>query len=873
MIGEWALRAAAYLPHGQAGSEFVRGLLREHTRNEKPLDAEDIATDVAVQLAGVAGLAAANRAQLDRAIETALASCLFDSSRQHDRASKVVRKLLSPAPSPELLERIAAAHNARVRATYDLSSASTEVLQTVAGRRSTWTEANIRSAVEDRVGLCEFDSDQAHRDAVEEVTGHVRDRLSIQLTIDPDPTPAALARRNGESIFTVTGAIRYTSQAVLDAEARLINAARTPTTISLPDRAVDKSIADIHRDQNVVLGDDQRAIARYLCGSGMLLSVAVGPAGSGKTTAMRAVSDAWQASGRTVVALAPSASAARVLGTQLDLRAKTIATLLTQAHHGLPTGVTPGTMILIDEATMAATADLDAVLRHASAQGAIIRCIADPGQLSAVQAGGIIRTIARDLRVPQLHRLIRFSDPEEAQATLAVRSGDVDAAWDFYATHGRISHGMNDELRQEILHEHLQDRARGISSLMIAATLDDVAALNAAAQAAHATTGHIQTTGTQIPLSDGHTGYPGDVIITRLNNRRLRITGGTRTGTQIDNGDLWHIHRIHPDNTITATGIGHRGSIHLPAEYIRHHVELGYATTIYRAEGATADHAHILMNETLGRALAYVGLTRGRHLNRIYLATDKLIDLSGDEQPDDPSEPHQVFAKVLAREDDNLSATDIIRSEQAAADRRRRAAYTHACRHLATAHSTYLLDRALPTVFFHAASRSANYQTLLDTVSLAEAHGLDAGELVAAICTDNHRDFGQSLTNARDTAAVLRARADIWISEHLGSFPTTASPDSGFRALRDLALLTKLPATHPGHDAELTRYATELHDSIHRTAPVADQPHSSTRPTAVTDNPAVVPANPPRSAPPSTQRRRLIPRHRLPMPVRRRRSR
>ena len=662
-------------------------------------------------------------------------------------------------------------------------------------------------------------------------------------------------------MFTVQGATRYTSQAVLDSETRLLDAAKTPTTESIPAHLVDVAIAEIEHADGLRLDAEQCAIARYLCTNPMLLSVAVGPAGSGKTTAMKPVCAAWHTAGRNVIALAPSATAARQLGADLGIRAHTIATLLTRAGYGRHTGLTPGAMILIDEAAMASTADLDAVLALAQQHGAIVRCVGDPEQLSAVEAGGIIRTLARDTRAPHLHRLIRFADPDEAAATLAVRAGKLEQAWEFYNGNGRVTHGMNDQLRQAILDAHLADTAAGISSLMIAATLDNVAALNAAAQAAHAAGGRVDATGPRIRLSDKHSGYLGDTIVTRLNNPALRVTGGIRDGTGIDNGDLWRIHTIHPDGSLTALGLGHRGTVRLPGDYITEHVELGYATSIHRAQGSTVDHAYLLMDATFGRALAYVGLTRARLLNRIYLATDRLLDITGDQQPDDPTNPKVMFARVLAREDDNLSATDVMRAEQDAADHRTRTAYTEAYQLLADARGTYLLNRALPTMLFHDANQSDQFQTLLDTLALAETHGLDTGELVAVIATNNYQDLGESLAEARDTAAVLRARADRWISTHLPVPPpatatvqtdvlprltaaqaetmatnlniveTLSLSPKRFRVLRDAPYrgpCRSIPSPHPGRDTQLAAYATELrHRILPPTADAVLQPDST----------------------------------------------
>ena len=52
---------------------------------------------------------------------------------------------------------------------------------------------------------------------------------------------------------------------------------------------------------------------REMAISGARLQLGIAPAGTGKTTALRALATAWRQSGGTVVGLAPSASAAAVL--------------------------------------------------------------------------------------------------------------------------------------------------------------------------------------------------------------------------------------------------------------------------------------------------------------------------------------------------------------------------------------------------------------------------------------------------------------------------------------------------------------------------------------------------------------------------------
>ncbi|PXX53434.1 conjugative relaxase-like TrwC/TraI family protein [Nocardia tenerifensis] len=852
MITEWDGRSRRLLHDGRASVQFIRDVL--HPNSPPAFDSTSSAIAIGVELGGAAALLRTPPDEIALRIRGHLDTYTFDTPAAATRAGKAVRNLLISGPDLALLERIDDASAAQQRTIWEPERIVDDVVDTIARRRATWTESNIYSAVDDRLANIAFPSHSAHRAAVEQIVAVVRDRRSIQLTIEPDELPASLARRSGESELTVTGATRYTSQAVLDAETRLLDAAKTPTADVIPSELVDKAIASLTKSEGLTLNSGQRVIAEHLCGCGLKLAAAVGPAGAGKTTAMKAVAAAWRAAGRTVIPLAPSASAARVLGNDLGIRARTIHTLITQTALGLPTGLSPGSMLLIDEAAMAATAALDAVLEIAHKNGAIIRCIGDPEQLSAVESGGIFRTIAHDARAPELTQVVRFHDPAEAEATLAVRAGNIDDAWDFYANHGRVISGMSDELRETILTRYLTDTTAGVDSVMLAATIADVGALNAGAQAAHVLTGRVKPAAGRILLSDGHTGYVGDIVLTRRNNRLLRVHGGIRHGTQVDNGDLWLIRKIHSDNSITVLGTNHRGSLRLSAHYIREHVELGYASTIHRAQGITVRRAYLLLNETLGRALAYVGLTRAWQFNILAVATDTLVDPTRDQQPDEPIKPREAFGRVLARDDDNLSATDVMREEQKAADHRIRITYHRARQLLADGHGRYLLERALPVALFHATTKSEQFQKLLDTIDLANTHRLDSRQLVAAVATNDGEDLGESLATASDTAALLRSRADRWIRDHLPITPpaNTIEPveiltdldhsaaakisaqlnatevhahlNLTFHALEDASAATSiqpLPPPHPGMDSELANYATEIRRRL--TTPTAEE--------------------------------------------------
>jgi hypothetical protein len=67
-----------------------------------------------------------------------------------------------------------------------------------------------------------------------------------------------------------------------------------------------------------------------------------------------------------------------------------------------------------------------------------------------------------------------------------------------------------------------------------------------------------------------------------------------------------------------------RGDRILPATYVRRHLELAYASTVYGAQGETTTSAHLLVGGQTGAAAAYVGMTRGRNRNVAHLVADSM---------------------------------------------------------------------------------------------------------------------------------------------------------------------------------------------------------------------------------------------------------
>lgn len=316
----------------------------------------------------------------------------------------------------------------------------------------------------------------------------------------------------------------------------------------------------------------------------------------------------------------------------------------------------PGQLVIVDEAAMSGTLDLAALTTQAQRAGAKVLLVGDHYQLGSVSAGGAFGLLARHGYATSLDGLWRFSERWEADATRQLRDGDP-ISIDTYTEHGRVTGGDHDTMIDTAHDAWAADRAVGRRSLMIAADNATVAELNERARVSRVDAGQVADTG--VDLRDGTTAGVGDLVITRENQRRIR----TRDGNWVRNGDTWQVTATHADGSLTVTstaqGTGATGKLRLEPDYVAQHVQLGYAVTAHRAQGATVDTCHVVATPAMTREAFYVAMTRGRHENRTYVSTGDMIDIEDHQHANDvPTTPADVLRAVLAREGTERSATE-----------------------------------------------------------------------------------------------------------------------------------------------------------------------------------------------------------------------
>ena len=533
------------------------------------------------------------------------------------------------------------------------------ILSVMEAGRSTWQMWHVRAEAQRQVRTADLPIERAGV-LVDLLVDDVLDRRCVALVPPRDgiEEPDVLRRTDGSSVYTVAGADLYTSQRILDAEQRLVATAGRGDGPVVDESAVDLALLEMAANKTA-LDAGQASLVRQMCTSGARLQLAIAPAGAGKTTAMRGLTLAWTQDGGQVLGLAPSAAAAAVLGEQTGIRADTLAKLTWSLDHGgLPdwaAAVGPSTLVIIDEAGMADTLTLDAAVQFAIDRGASVRLVGDDQQLAAIGAGGVLRDISHTHGALHLAELHRFTDPAEAAASLALREGDP-SGLEFYLDQGRVHVGDIATATEDAFSAWVSDRAAGLDAIMLAPTRHLVAELNRRARAHRL---DHSPAGSEVPLADGNLASVGDVIITRSNDRRLRL----RANDWVKNGDRWTIIHVAKHGDLTVRHIRSHLTVRLPVDYVRTSTGLGYATTIHSAQGVSADTMYGLATGQESRQQLYTMLTRGRHANHLYLQVVGDGDPHSIIRPDtiSPRTPTETLQQILARDEAPLSASTLLR--------------------------------------------------------------------------------------------------------------------------------------------------------------------------------------------------------------------
>lgn len=652
-----------------------------------------------------------------------------------------------------------------------IRSIGESVVAAVGEKRSTWRRWNLTAEAARQTMGYRFAS-MEDRDAVVGLVVDAAEQASLRLTpFELASSPVEFRRSDQSSVFRPKNSTVFSSNLLLEAEDRLLELSRDLTAPTVPLAMIEKFARKPDRDKRV-LGEDQAEALTRIAVSGRVVDLLVGPAGAGKTTAMLALRRAWESTHGTgsVVGLAPSAGAAEVLSEDLRIATENTAKWW-QNYLTTGEGFSAGQLVILDEASLAGTLSLDRITGLAASTGAKVLLVGDYAQLQSVDAGGAFGLLAHSRDdVPELVDVHRFTHPWEKTTSLDLRHGRPEAI-DFYEEHSRIVDGETETMVDAAFEAWRADRAAGRSSILISDSNESVAALNSRARTDLILDGTVHGP-REATLHDDSRAAIGDTVITRRNDRRLVAGRGW-----VRNGDRWTVLDVRTDGAVVARRLGAtRGcSVVLPAAYGAEHLELGYAVTSYRAQGVTTDTAHVLVDSSMTRENLYVAMTRGRELNRAYVAVDRPDSLHSGPHPAGDAEAtgRSVLYGVLQHVGAELSAHAALVVEQEtwgtiaqlAAEYETIAAAAQSDRW-----ASLLRASGLSEVEATAAIESDAFGPLTAELRRAEANHHDVDTLLPHLV--RARGFG----DADDVAAVLRHRVATATSRAAGSGRSRMAP-------------------------------------------------------------------------------------------------
>lgn len=520
----------------------------------------------------------------------------------------------------ELVERATQRVRGRRLGSDDLERASLLATADLIERRSSWRPTEfvgaVARALPTTIGL---DADEVVT-AAEDVASRVVDQRFVDL--GPAPNARIPVRRDGRPITESAVDRRLTLQTILDQEVALVAWAERRWS------AGGRSALVGGRDAEG-LDRAQLAVARAVAGTHPLVCV-VGPAGAGKTAALRPAVRSLTQQRRAVFGVAPSATAASVLSQATGMPADTLDKLLFEhTRADRPPGqryrLAAGSTVLVDEASMVSTPMLAALARLADVRQWRIVLVGDPHQLAAVGRAGMFAHLCAAGPTVELDRVHRFVEPWERAASRRLRVGDHDVLT-LYERHDRLSEGTRIDMERLALARWFETSESGERALIVTPTNEGARRMSEAVQRLRHARGELGSR--YLETSADVRFFVGDHVVTRRNDRMLR----TDRGTMIRNRAEWTVIAIN-QRRLTMTLRGPDGAVVLPADYIDRFVELGYAQTVHAAQGRTVDRCVLLTDNALdGRGL-YVGLTRGRLPNEALVVVDddrSAVDVLGE---------------------------------------------------------------------------------------------------------------------------------------------------------------------------------------------------------------------------------------------------
>jgi Ti-type conjugative transfer relaxase TraA len=398
------------------------------------------------------------------------------------------------------------------------------------------------------------------------------------------------------------GEDRFTTRDMIETERRLHHAAKLIAERGRHEvNDADRQAAVTRAEQRgLVLSGEQFDALGHLT-DGHDLGVVVGYAGTGKSAMLGVAREAWEAAGYEVRGVALSGIAAENLESGSGIASRTIASMEHSWQQGRDL-LTTRDVLVIDEAGMIGTWQLERVLSHATEAGSKVVLVGDVRQLQSIEAGAGFRSIHERHGGAEIGEVRRQRQDWQRDATRDLATGRTGHALEAYRSHGMVHEAQTrEQARGDLIDRWDHDRQGSPdgSRIILTHTNDEVRALNEAARERMRAAGDLGNE-VRVTVERGDRGFASGDRVMFLQNER---------GLGVKNGTLGTIEQVSAQSMTVRTDDGRSVRFNIK-DYNR--IDHGYAATIHKAQGMTVDRIHVLATPGMDAHSSYVALSRHR---------------------------------------------------------------------------------------------------------------------------------------------------------------------------------------------------------------------------------------------------------------------
>ena len=368
---------------------------------------------------------------------------------------------------------------------------------------------------------------------------------------------------------------------------------------------INKLISDEKATNSRFSDEQEKALSELLLGDGGV-RILRGRAGSGKSYVLGQVCKVSQSVGVNVIGLAPTHKARVELakvGYEQNDTVKGMLFKLANGRFNLP----KASLIVVDEAGMVGNDDYQELLRVAATRKCNVILSGDERQLSSVQRGGMFEVLAEKQGSSTVFNIKRQSSNWGKEVASCFAGSRVLEGLSILEGNERIKWSGNvDKSMQELLNNWNSSKYDIGNRIILAVENKHVNALNAGARQYLKANGKLE--GEEISVS-GNYYMKGDRVLITGTNKELGVI----------NGDLGEVLHASTDRFVMSVSGGEKTIEFNPSEYdgFRH----GYATTIFKAQGASIKDVYVFHDKFSGIRNSYVSLSR--HIDELKLYTNR----------------------------------------------------------------------------------------------------------------------------------------------------------------------------------------------------------------------------------------------------------